>query len=376
MARVCAASGKTKLEDFELFRDFLALYLRDEGLLKIRIFDLNTDEAHDIAFDEAVYATYGGDNPEFESQTLRFNYASLVTPRRVYDYDMAKRSRELKKEQEVPAGHDPSEYVSRRLWATAPDGTAVPISLVHHRDVQLDGENPCLLYGYGSYGISMDPGFSPTRLSLLDRGFVYAIAHIRGGGDLGETWKNAGKLHDKMNSFTDFIACAERLVEAGYTCPERLAIMGGSAGGLLMGAVVNMRPDLFHAAVAQVPFVDVLSTMQDPTLPLTVIEYDEWGNPEHRAYYETIRAYSPYDNVRAQAYPHLLIVAGLNDPRVQYWEPAKWCAKLRATKTDDNLLLLKTHMGAGHAGVSGRYEALKDLAFDYAFVLDRLGFSK
>ncbi|WP_404840883.1 prolyl oligopeptidase family serine peptidase [Alkalilimnicola ehrlichii] len=222
----------------------------------------------------------------------------------------------------------------------------------------------------------MDPGFSPTRLSLLDRGFVYAIAHIRGGGDLGETWKNAGKLHDKMNSFTDFIACAERLVEAGYTCPERLAIMGGSAGGLLMGAVVNMRPDLFHAAVAQVPFVDVLSTMQDPTLPLTVIEYDEWGNPEHRAYYETIRAYSPYDNVRAQAYPHLLIVAGLNDPRVQYWEPAKWCAKLRATKTDDNLLLLKTHMGAGHAGVSGRYEALKDLAFDYAFVLDRLGFSK
>lgn len=365
---------KTKIEGFELFRDYLAVYLRDEGLLKIRVFDLATDDAHDIAFDEEVYSTYAVENPQFDSTVLRFSYTSLVTPRRVYDYDMATRTRVLRKEQEVPAGHDPSAYVSRRLWATAEDGAAVPISLVHKRGLKLDGNNPCLLYGYGSYGISLDPGFSPSRLSLLDRGFVFAIAHVRGGGDLGEPWKHAGKLHEKMNTFTDFIRCAEHLIELGYTQPRRLAIMGGSAGGLLMGAVANMRPELFHVVVAQVPFVDVLNSMQDPSLPLTVIEYDEWGNPEHEAYYRTIRAYSPYDNVKAQAYPHMLIVAGLNDPRVQYWEPAKWCAKLRATKTDDNLLLLRTHMGAGHSGASGRYEALKELAFDYAFILDRLGF--
>ncbi|HEX5514487.1 MAG TPA: S9 family peptidase [Gammaproteobacteria bacterium] len=366
---------QTKLEGFELFRDYLVVYLRDQGLLKIRIFDLATDAFHDIAFDEEVYATYGGDNPEYDSRMLRFAYTSLVTPRRIYDYDMASRQKTLLKEQEVPAGHDPNAYESHRLWATASDGTKVPISLVHKKGVQLDRSNPCLLYGYGAYGISMDPGFSPTRLSLLERGFVFAVAHIRGGGDLGEPWKNAGKLLEKINTFTDFIAAAEHLIEQGYTRPERLAIMGGSAGGLLMGAVTNMRPELFHCVVAQVPFVDVLNSMQDASLPLTVIEYDEWGNPAEEEYFRAIHAYSPYDNVTPQAYPHILIVAGLNDPRVQYWEPAKWCAKLRASKTDDNLLLLKTHMGAGHGGASGRYEALKELAFDYAFILDRLGFS-
>ncbi len=365
---------EVKLEAFELFRDYLVLYLRDQGLLKIRVIDLRDDQSHDIAFDEEVYATYGGDNPQFDSHTLRFSYTSLVTPRCVYDYDMASRQRVLRKQQEVPAGHDPARYVSRRLWAQAADGSRVPISLVHRKDVLPDTNNPCLLYGYGAYGISMDPGFSPTRLSLLERGFVFAIAHVRGGGDLGEPWKNAGKLLEKMNSFSDFIAAAEHLIAAGYTRPERLAIMGGSAGGLLMGAVVNQRPELFQAVVAQVPFVDVLTSMQDPGLPLTVIEYDEWGNPDEEAYFHAIRSYSPYDNVKPQPYPHILIVAGLNDPRVPYWEPAKWCAKLRATKTDSNLLLLKTHMGAGHGGASGRYEALKELAFDYAFVLDRLGF--
>lgn len=366
--------AQTKIEGVELFSDHLVAYLRDEGLLKIRIFDLATDQAHDIAFEEEVYATYGSENPEYHSRVLRFAYTSLVTPRRIYDYDMGSRQKTLLKEQEVPAGHDPDDYESRRLWATAPDGARVPISLVHRKGLALDGSNPCLLYGYGAYGISMDPSFSPTRLSLLDRGFVYAIAHIRGGGDLGEPWKLGGKLLDKPNTFTDFIAAAEHVIAAGYTRPERLAIMGGSAGGMLMGAVVNMRPELFHCVVAQVPFVDVLNSMLDPSLPLTVIEYDEWGNPGEEEYFHAIHAYSPYDNVRPQHYPHMLIVAGLNDPRVQYWEPAKWCAKLRATKTDNNLLLLKTHMGAGHGGASGRYEALKELAFDYAFVLNRLGF--
>jgi len=366
---------QTKIEDIELFRHHLVAYLRDQGLLKIRIFDLRDDSWHDIAFDEEVYATFDEDNPDYHSQVLRFSYTSLVTPRRVYDYDIARREKRLLKEQEVPAGHDPDDYVSRRLWARAPDGTAVPVSLVHKKGLRLDGSNPCLLYGYGAYGISIDPGFSPTRLSLLERGFVFAIAHVRGGGELGEPWKNAGKLLQKANTFTDFIAAAEHLIAEGYTRPDRLAIMGGSAGGLLIGAVLNMRPDLFHCAVAQVPFVDVLNTMLDPSLPLTVIEYDEWGNPEQEEYFRAILAYSPCDNVKAQDYPHLLIMAGFNDPRVQYWEPAKWCAKLRATKTDDNLLLLKTNMDAGHGGASDRYQALKELAFEYAFILDRLGFS-
>jgi len=368
-----AHDRRVKLEDFEVFRDHLAVVARESGMRRVRIHDLDSGERHDVGFDESVYTAGFGDNPEFDSRVVRLSYTSLVSPPRVYDYDMDQRRLSLLKEREIPAGYDRSAYRTERLWATAPDGEAVPISLVCRRDLPAGRPAPCLLYGYGAYGITVDPGFSANRLSLLDRGFVYAIAHVRGGGDLGEPWKHAGKLEQKPNTFSDFVACAEHLIDAGYTSPEQLAIMGGSAGGMLIGAALNERPDLFNAAVAQVPFVDVLNTMEDPSLPLTVIEYDEWGNPGDRAYYELIRSYAPYENVRAQAYPNLLVVAGLNDPRVQYWEPAKWAARLRATKTDHNLLLLKTYMESGHLGASGRYRALRELAFDMAFILKTAG---
>jgi oligopeptidase B len=278
----------------------------------------------------------------------------------------------LRKEQEVP-GYRSGDYVSERLWAVAPDGVKVPISLVHHKDLQLDGNNPTFLYGYGSYGFSMDPVFNSSRIALLKRGFVFAIAHIRGGSEMGRHWYETGKFLHKKNTFTDFIACAEHLIGQGYTNPRRLVIMGRSAGGLLMGAVTNLRPDLFAGVIAGVPFVDVISTMLDPTIPLTVPEYEEWGNPNDPEYYAYMKSYSPYDNVEAKAYPPILATAGLNDPRVQYWEPAKWIAKLRAVKIDDNLLLLKTNMGAGHGGASGRYDYLKETAFEYAFLLKVLG---
>lgn len=362
-----------KLEDFEVFRNHLALVLRESALRRVRVYRLGDGGQHEIAFDEPVYTASLGDNPRFDTATLRIGYTSLVTPDRVYDYHMDRCELRLRKEREIPAGYDPAQYVGERRWVTAPDGTGIPVSLVRRRDTPVDGSAPCLLYGYGAYGITMDPTFSANRLSLLDRGVVCAIAHVRGGGALGEGWKKAGKLDRKPNTFSDFIACAEALIHAGYTRPERLAIMGGSAGGMLIGAVLNQRPELFQVAVAQVPFVDVLNTMEDPSLPLTVIEYDEWGNPEARDWYELIRSYAPYENVRPQRYPHLLVVAGLNDPRVQYWEPAKWVARLRRTKTDNNLLLLKTHMDSGHMGASGRFQALRELAFDMAFILDRLG---
>jgi oligopeptidase B len=304
---------------------------------------------------------------------VRFNYTSLITPRSIYDYNMQTRTRELKKQDEVLGGYDPSRYSSERILARAPDGTSIPMSLVYRKGTVRDGKNPTLLYGYGSYGASSDPGFSSNRVSLLDRGFIYAIAHIRGGGEMGRLWYDDGKLLKKKNTFNDFIACAEHLIAEKYTAPDHLAIQGGSAGGLLMGAVTNMRPDLFHAVVAQVPFVDVINTMSDPSIPLTVIEYEEWGNPNQREAYDYMLSYSPYDNVERKAYPNILITAGLNDPRVAYWEPAKWAAKLRATKTDRKCLLLKTNMGAGHGGASGRYDRLKEVAFDYAFVLDSMG---
>jgi oligopeptidase B len=269
----------------------------------------------------------------------------------------------------VLGGYDPSLYASERIFAASGDGEAVPISVVYRKDTALDGTSPMLLYGYGSYGMTMDPGFSPDRLSLLDRGFVYAIAHVRGGGELGKPWHDDGKLLRKKNTFSDFIACAEHLIAQRYTAADRLTILGGSAGGLLVGAVLNMRPELFHAAIAKVPFVDVVNTMLDPSLPLTIPEYEEWGNPEDKQYYDYIRSYSPYDNVEPKGYPTLLITAGLNDPRVAYWEPAKWAARLRALKTDGNVLLLKTNMGAGHFGPSGRYDRLRETAFDYAFLL-------
>jgi oligopeptidase B len=322
---------------------------------------------------EDVSTTYPGDNPEFHTTTLRFGYTSLVTPSSVFDYDLRTRERVLRKQQPVLGGYDPASYETRRVWATAEDGTRIPISIVHRKGVTADGTAPCLLYGYGSYEISRDPTFSSIRLSLLDRGFVFAIGHIRGGGEMGRRWYDDGKLLRKRNTFTDFIACAEHLVADGWSAPDKLVIRGGSAGGMLMGAVVNERPELFRAVVAEVPFVDCVTTILDESLPLTVIEWDEWGNPNQPDVYEYMKTYSPYDNVAPRDYPAMLVTAGLNDPRVSYWEPAKWVAKLRVTKTDGNPLLLKTEMGAGHMGPSGRYDAWRDEAFVLSFVLDAVG---
>jgi len=369
---VLAARPEITVEDITTFRNYFIAEERDRGLTKIRIQNFTTGETHYIDFPDPVYTAGLGANAEYDTKVLRFVYTSLVTPPSVFDYDIETRKRELKKQQEVLGGYDPLQYASERVYATAPDGVKVPISLVYRKDFEKNGRAPALLYGYGAYGISMDPSFSSDRLSLLDRGFVWAIAHIRGGADLGKPWHEDGRLLHKKNTFTDFIAAAEYLEREKYTSPQRLAIMGGSAGGLLMGAVTNLRPDLFAAVVALVPFVDALNTMLDPSLPLTVGEYEEWGNPEDPQYYEYIKSYAPYENIAPKSYPNILVTAGLNDPRVSYWEPAKWVAKLRATKTGDRLLLLKTNMGSGHFGASGRYEHLKETAFHYAFILKAL----
>ena len=365
-----------KLDGISAFQDHLVISEREDGLQKIRVHNFTTGKEHTVDFPEPVYTVRQGRNPEFSTDTLRFNYGSLVTPMSVFDYDMDKRTRELKKQDEVLGGYDPSLYESERIFAKAADGTAIPISLVYRKELVKDGNNPLLLYGYGSYGINSDPYFSSNRLSLLDRGFRYAIAHIRGGEEMGRMWYENGKLLHKRNTFTDFIACAEHLIAEKYTASDKLIIQGGSAGGLLMGAVTNMRPELFEIVIAKVPFVDVVNTMLDASIPLTVIEYDEWGNPNEKAFYDYIKSYSPYDNVEAKEYPHILVTAGLNDPRVHYWEPAKWTAKLRELKTGKNRLLLKTEMGAGHAGPSGRYDYLKEIAFEYAFIFDLLGIDK
>ena len=332
------------------------LFERFDGLRRINILRLRDGESHVIEQPESVYAASPGPNPEWDTDTLRFEYTSLVTPRSSVDYGMDFRERTVVKQQPVLGGYDPGAYVTGRLWATASDGVRVPISYVHHRDVALDGSAPALLYGYGSYEICIDPRFSSDRLSLLDRGFVYAIAHIRGGGELGRRWYEDGKLLCKRNTFTDFCASADHLVEQGFTSHARLAIRGASAGGLLMGAVVNMRPDVAAAVVAEVPFVDCVTTMFDPDLPLTVGEYEEWGNPEDATAYAYMRSYSPYDNVMPGRHPALLVTAGLNDPRVGYWEPAKWVARLREGGDGESPVLLKTELGAGHGGASGRYE--------------------
>jgi oligopeptidase B len=363
---------EVKLDATDAFRKHLVVYERASGFRQIRVLDLAAGEEHLISFPEPVYTVRAHANPEFDTTLLRFTYTSLVTPSSVVDYDMAGRTWTVRKQTEVLGGYDPSLYRSERLSATAPDGTAVPISLVYRIPLQLEGKRPLLLNAYGAYGLSYDPAFSSNTLSLLDRGFVVAIAHVRGGEEMGRAWYEGGRLLNKRSSFTDFVAAAEYLIGKGYSSADRLVINGGSAGGLLMGAVTNMRPELFRAVLAEVPFVDVVNTMLDASLPLTVIEYDEWGNPNDRAAYEYIRSYSPYDNVEAQHYPHMLVTAGLNDPRVAYWEPAKWTAKLRAKKTDDNRLLLRTNMGAGHRGASGRYDYLREIAFKYAFVLDVL----
>ena len=362
-----------KLDDIDLFSDHMVVTELENGLQQLRILDLKNNKSHRVEFPEPVYSASVENNPEFNTRTLRFRYQSLVTPNSVFDYNMDTKTRVLMKQTEVPGGFDKANYKSERIFATASDGTQIPISVVYRRGIKLDGMNPTLLYGYGSYGISIDPTFSSNRLSLLDRGVVYAIAHIRGGGELGEPWRDAGRMMSKRNTFTDFITSAEHLIKQKYTSSDRLVIQGGSAGGMLVGAVVNMRPDLFKAAIAQVPFVDILNTMLDATLPLTTSEYIEWGNPNEKAAFEYMKSYSPYDNIKAQDYPAMLIKVSLNDSQVPYWEGAKFAARLRATKTDNNVLLLKTNMGAGHGGSSGRYDALHEIAFDYAFMLNQFG---
>jgi len=357
------------LEDFDLFSKYLVTQERSKGLTQIRIQPW-AGEGHSLAFEDETYTAYVGTNPEFDTDIVRFGYNSLVSPSSVYDYHMVTRHKTLLKQQEVVGGHDPNAYHSERIWAKAADGVLVPISLVYQKSTfSKTGKNPVLLYAYGSYGYSMDAYFSSNRLSLLQRGFVFAIAHIRGGEDLGRAWYEDGKLLKKKNTFTDFIACAEHLVKQDYTSPAHLYAMGGSAGGLLMGAVINMRPDLFQGVVANVPFVDVVTTMLDESIPLTTGEFQEWGNPKEKEFYEYMLSYSPYDNVNATAYPNLLVTSGLHDSQVQYWEPTKWVAKLRELKTDQNLVLLFTNMEAGHGGASGRFNPLKEIALEYSFLL-------
>ncbi len=361
------------IEGLDAFSSHLVIAERQGGFRQLRISAPDAvSNIRYISFPEPVYSFYAHKNPEFDSDTYRITYSSLVTPNSVIDYHIPTGQWQVKKQDEIPSGYDPSQFTSERVYATAPDGVQVPMSIVYKKGLALNGENPTLLYGYGSYGASIDPTFNANRLSLMERGFVYVIGHIRGGSEMGRNWYDNGKMLHKRNTFTDFIACAETLIEKGYTSSAKLAIMGRSAGGLLVGACLAMRPDLFQAVVASVPFVDVINTMSDPTIPLTTMEYDQWGNPENKEYFDYMYSYSPYDNIRPAAYPHILITTGLNDPRVAYWEPAKFTAKLRELKTNDNLVLLKTNYDAGHAGASGRYDYLKEVAFEYAFLIDRL----
>ncbi len=361
------------LEYVDAFRDFYAVAERKNGLITLRIFNTKEHSDHYIAFDEEDYYAYTENNPDYYSHKLRYGFTSLKTPETIYDYDIATREQTLLKQKEVLGGYDPAEYVTERQYATARDGVKVPISIVYKKGFKKDGTQPLLLYGYGSYGYSVESYFSPARLSLLDRGFAMAIAHIRGGEELGRQWYEDGKLLKKKNTFYDFIDCGKYLIENKYASPDKLFASGGSAGGLLIGAVINFEPQLFKGVIADVPFVDVVTTMLDESIPLTTGEYDEWGNPNEKEYYEYMLSYSPYDNVEAKDYPNMLVTTGLHDSQVQYWEPAKWVAKLRDMKTDDNLLLLKTNMDYGHGGASGRFETYKETALEYAFILDLAG---
>ena len=361
------------LENMEVFKDYLALEERQEGNTEFRIRNLRSSDEHYVEFQEPAYTVYIHQNPGYDTPLFRYGYTSLTTPNSVYDYNMQTQEKTLLKQQEVVGGHNPEEYVSERLMAPSRDGVKIPISLVYKKGLKENEPSPLLLYAYGSYGNTIDPYFSTARLSLLDRGFVFAIAHIRGGQMLGRAWYEDGKMFKKKNTFNDYIDCAEYLIQQQYTEPEKLFAMGGSAGGLLMGAVVNMRPELFRGVVAGVPFVDVITTMSDPTIPLTTNEYDEWGNPENEDSYRYMLSYSPYDNVKAQPYPNMLVTTGFFDSQVQYWEPAKWVAKLREYKTDNNQLLLYTNMEFGHGGASGRFEQYKETALEYAFMLDLVG---
>lgn len=364
------------VEGIDIFKNFLVVSERENGLHKIRIKPWNGAEYY-LPFESETYTAYTTTNVDFDTDKLRYAYQSMKTPSSVIEFDMKTKTKKVLKEQEILGGKfNKDNYIEERVWATAKDGTKVPISMVYKKGMKKDGKNPLLLYAYGSYGSSMDPYFSSIRLSLLDRGFIYAIAHIRGGEDLGRPWYEGGKLLHKMNTFTDFIDCSKFVIEQKYTSKDHLFAEGGSAGGLLMGAVINMAPELYRGVIAQVPFVDVVTTMLDDSIPLTTGEYDEWGNPNDKVYYDYMLSYSPYDNVKAQAYPNMYVSTGFHDSQVQYWEPAKWVAKLRAMKTDNNLLFLDTNMDAGHGGASGRFEALKEVAKEFAFMLDLEGIKK
>lgn len=367
---VIAHRSDVLLEGLELFNDYLVIEERKAGLTNLRIMNQKTGKEHYLDFGESAYTTYISTNPEFSSEWLRFGYSSMTTPNSTFDYHMETKEKVLKKQQEVVGGHDPEQYKTERLNAKSRDGVEIPISIVYKKGFEKNGDRPLLLYGYGSYGSTIDPYFSSVRLSLLDRGFAFAIAHVRGGQLLGRQWYEDGKLLKKKNSYYDFIDCAKYLIEEKYTSSEHIYAQGGSAGGLLMGAVINYEPTLFNGIIAGVPFVDVISTMSDPTIPLTTNEYDEWGNPENKEYYEYMLSYSPYDNVEVKEYTNLLVTTGLFDSQVQYWEPAKWVAKLRELKTDDNMLLLRTDMEVGHGGASGRFNRYKEYALEYAFLFD------
>ena len=362
------------IEDIEIFKDYLVINERENGLNKLRIMNWDGTEDYYLPFESETYTTYISVNPDFDSDVLRYGYNSLTSPSSVIDYNFKTKQSDIKKEQEVLGGNFNKEnYESQRIWATARDGVKIPISMVYKKGTKLDGTSPLLQYAYGSYGSTIDPSFSTVRLSLLDRGFIYAIAHVRGGEYLGRDWYENGKLLHKLNTFYDFIDCSKYLIQQKYTSPNHLYAYGGSAGGMLMGAVINMNPELYNGILAAVPFVDVVTTMLDDTIPLTTGEYDEWGNPNKKAYYEYMKSYSPYDNVETKNYPNMLVTTGLHDSQVQYWEPAKWVAKLRELKTDTNKLLLHTDMDAGHGGASGRFESLKEVALEYAFILDLEG---
>jgi oligopeptidase B len=365
--------GDVLLESTEVFQDFLVVRERSEALTRLRVIPWSDPaSAHEVAFEEPAYATWIDDNPAYDTRVLRFGYTSLTTPATIYDYDMKTRTRERKKREEVLGGFDPEAYETKRMWAPARDGARIPVSLVRRKDLDRTQPQPMYLYAYGSYGMSTEPGFAAARLSLLDRGIVFAIAHVRGGSEMGRSWYDDGKLMAKRNTFTDFIDATRYLQEQEWTSADKTVAMGGSAGGLLMGAIANMAPERYRAIVAHVPFVDVVTTMLDESIPLTTFEYDEWGNPNVKEAYDYMLSYSPYDNVCAQGYPAILVLTGLHDSQVQYWEPAKWVARLRSCKTDSNPLLLHTNMDAGHGGASGRFKRHRETALEYAFVLDIL----
>ncbi|WP_084017295.1 S9 family peptidase [Moheibacter sediminis] len=366
----------TYLEGFEIFKEFLVLEERTNGLIEMNIRSWNNKINYNLPFKEEAYTAYVSTNIDFDTDVLRYGYMSMTTPNSTIDFNMKTKESEVKKEQPVLGDFNKANYTTKRIWVTARDGKKVPVSVVYKNSTKLNADTPLLLYAYGSYGATMDPYFSSTRLSLLDRGFVYAIAHIRGGQELGRPWYEDGKMLTKKNTFNDFVDVSKYLIDENYTSAKHLYAMGGSAGGLLMGAIINQAPDLYRGVVAQVPFVDVVTTMLDDSIPLTTGEYDEWGNPNDKTYYDYMKSYSPYDNIEKKSYPNMLVTTGLHDSQVQYWEPAKWVAKLRELKTDNNLLLLETNMEAGHGGASGRFESLKEVALEYAFIFKLEGITK